>query len=73
MRFKDFQYGTMTAILDIKTERLFCNSEALCRSDASNQVSVLSHLRSGICRLQTCKMAAVVAILDFGTERFQQF
>ena len=49
----------------------FSNSESLCSSNASHQVLAQSHLQFGRrCRLKYFKMAAMVAILDMGTERF---
>ena len=47
------------------------NSESLCHSYASHQVSAQSNLRFGRrCCLKNFKMAAMVAILDIGTEQF---
>ena len=49
----------------------FSDSESLCHSDASHQVSVQSDLQFGRrCRLKNFKMATMAAILDIGTERF---
>ena len=47
------------------------NSESLCRSNASSQVSAQSNLRFGRrCRLKNSNMAAMAAILDIRTEQF---
>ena len=52
----------------------FSNSESLCHSDASHDVSVQSNLWFARCRLKNLKMATTAAaILDIGTERFYQF
>ena len=60
----------MAAILDIGAER-FSNFESSCHPDAFHQVSVQSDLLFGRrCGLKNFKM---VAILDIGTEWFQQF
>ena len=49
----------------------FSNSESLCHSDASCQVTAQSNLLFGRrCPLKNFKMAAMVAILDSQTERF---
>ena len=63
MWFKDFQ------------ERIdFSNSDSLCHSDASHQVSAQSNLWfERRCCLTYFKMAAMASILDIGTERLQQF
>ena len=69
-RSKNFKMAAKAAILDIWTER-FSNSESLCRSDASHQVSAQSYLWLGRrCRLKNFKTAAEAAILDVGIERF---
>ena len=48
------------------------NSESLYRSNASHHVSAQSNLQFGRrCPLKNFKMAAVAAILDIGTEQFQ--
>ena len=45
------------------------NSQSLCHSDASHQVSAQSDLRFGRrCHLKNFKMATVEAILDIGTQ-----
>ena len=50
------------------------NSESLCRSDASHQVSAQSDLWFWRrYRLKNFKMDTVAAILDTGTEQFYQF
>ena len=47
------------------------NSESLCRSDPSHKVSAQSDLWFWRrYRLKDFKMAAMVAILDIGTEQF---
>ena len=52
----------------------FSNFEFLCHCDASHQVSALSDLGfRRRCRLKNFKIAALAAILDIRTERFQQF
>ena len=48
----------------------FSNSESLCRSDASHQVSAQSDLWFERCLLRNFKVATLAAILDIGTERF---
>ena len=61
----------MAAILDISEWNDYSNSESLCRSDASHQVSAQSHLQFGrSCCLKNFNMAAMAAILDIGTEQF---
>ena len=61
MWFKDFQDGLPGgAILDSQTK--LSNSEFLCCSDASHQVSAQSKLQCGrICHLKNFKMAANVS------------
>ena len=54
------------AILDMGTER--SNSESLCHSDASHQVSAQSVILFGRCRLKNFKMASMAAILDIRIE-----
>ena len=62
MLFEEFQDRTMAAILAIGTER-FSNSESLCHSDASHQVSAQSDLLFGMrCGLKKFKMAAMTAL-----------
>ena len=47
------------------------NSESLCRSNASHQVSAQSNLRFGRrCRLKNSYMAAMAAILDIRMEQY---
>ena len=47
----------------------FSNSESLCHFDASHQVLAQCNLRFGRrCHLKDFKMAAMVAILDIGTD-----
>ena len=49
----------------------FSNSDSLCFSNASQQVSAQSNLRFGRrCRLKTFKMSAMAALLDIGMKRF---
>ena len=49
------------------------NSESLCHSNVSRQVSAQSSFRFGSrCPLKNFKMAAMMAILDIGTEQFLQ-
>ena len=63
MRFEDFQDG-----------HNFSNSESLCCSDASHQVSAQSDLRFGWrCHLKIFKIADIAAILFIRTEWFYQF
>ena len=60
----------MAAILNI-AQNDSCNSESLCSSDASRQVSAQSDIRFGRrCRLKNFKMAIMAAILDIRMERF---
>ena len=47
----------------------FSNSESLCRSDASHQVSESDLWFGRRCRLKTFNTAAMAAILDIRTER----
>ena len=62
--------AAMVAILDIGMDN-FSNSEPLCGSDASIQVSAQSDLWIGRrCQLKNFKMAAMAAILDNRMERF---
>ena len=62
MWFNDFQDGHPDGIA--KRNDL-SNSESLCCSDASRQVSAQSNLRFGKrCHLKNFKMATMVAILD---------
>ena len=50
------------------------NSESLCCSNASYQVSAQSDLQfKRICHLKNFKMTAMVAILDTRTEQFKKF
>ena len=50
------------------------NSESLCCSDASHQVSAQSNFRFWRrCRLKNFKMTAMAVILDIGMEQFKQF
>ena len=48
----------------------FSNSESVCHSDASHQVSAYSNLRFGRCRLKNFNLSAMVAILDIEMEQF---
>ena len=57
----------------ISKQNDFSNSESLCHCDASHQVLAQSNLQIGRCHLKNPKMAAIAAILDIDTERFQQF
>ena len=58
----------------ISERNYFSNSKSPCHCDASHQVLAQSYLRFGRrCHLKNFKMAAVLAILDIGTERFEQF
>ena len=55
----------------ISEKNNFSNAESLCHSDASHKVSAQSDLWfRGRCRLKNFKIAAVVAVLDIGTEQF---
>ena len=68
MSFEEFQDGRHRWI---SKRNNFRNSEPLGLSDASHQVSAQSDLWFGRrCRLKNFKMAAMVAILDIGTECF---
>ena len=51
----------------------FLNSESLCCSDASHQVSAQSDLQFGRCHLTVFKMAGMLTILDIRKEWFYQF
>ena len=52
----------------------FSNSESLCHLDASHQVLAQLDFQFGKrCHLKNFKMATLAAILDTGTEWFQQF
>ena len=65
---KIFKMATMGAILDIRTSDL-SNSESLCCSDASHQVSAQSNLQFGRrCCLKIFKTADMVVILDIRME-----
>ena len=57
MLFHDFQDGRHL----IAERKDFSNSEPLCRSDVSTQVSAQSDYRENF------KMAALAAVLDIGT------
>ena len=62
--FKDFQDASW-----ISEQNDSSNSESLCHSDASHQVSPQSDLRPGRrCCLKNFKMTAIAASLDIGTE-----
>ena len=67
MWFQDFQDGHPVWIA--KWNNL-SNSESLCCSAASHQVSSHSNLRFGRCRLKNFKMATMAAILDIRTKHF---
>ena len=69
MSFEEFQYGRHGGHLGYKNKDL-SNSESICHSDASHQVSAQSDLWFGRCRFKNFNMAGVAAILDIGTERF---
>ena len=85
MSFEEFQDNHVSAQSDLRFGRRFhlkngmilaewndfSNSESLCHSDASHRVLAQSDLRfGGSCRLKNFKIAAMVAFLDIGTERF---
>ena len=70
---KNFKIATIVAIFDIRMER-FYDSESLCPSDASYQLSVQFNIGFGRrYLLKNFKMATMAAILDIRTEQFQQF
>ena len=55
----------------IAEQKDLSDSESLCRSNASHQVSAQSNLRFGRrCRLKNSNMAAMKAIFDIRTEQF---
>ena len=67
---KNFKMATMRPSWILERND-FSNSESLCSSDASHQVSAQSDLWFGRrCHLKNFRMAAMAAILDIGTELF---
>ena len=67
MPFEEFQDGHHAWISEWN---VFSNSESLCRSNASHQVSAQSDLRFGMrCRLKNFKIAAVAAKISWILER----
>ena len=75
MSFKNFKMAAMDCHpwqpFWISKRNDFSNSESLCRSDASHQLSAQSDLWFGRrSHLNYFKTAAVVAILDIGIELF---
>ena len=63
MWFEDGCHGSW-----LSEQTTFSNSESLCCSDASHQVSVPSNLRFRRCRLKNFKMADMAATLDIRTD-----